>query len=279
MRRFACPPCAVQRVAAVAAPAAVLHLAVPSATAPLAATAFTVALRAAHNRRANDRGVKPKALSFEARAARLAGRTPEEKLGEREREDQAAALINMELPDDLQALQDKYVDEAKALLVKMANPAVALERLTIDVAPGVSRPLLQLATVTKTSAKTLQLAPHDKTRISLLMQRLVRHDHSLVPSRVGDKISVTIEPVTREKRERCVAEITELIDDYRAKLKAHQSAATHALAELKLRDINLMTQYKNALIDTVRTATEDALAALQDIQDEAMATEDDNSDV
>lgn len=117
-----------------------------------------------------ERGGSQQRLTQDERRKRLAGKSPDEKRAAAEALEAAERFVAEEFPDDLASLIDKKQSQAQAVLTKLTNPVLALERVEVDV-NGAKRPLMQLATVLKLSAKELSVTPHDPAHITHVRRR------------------------------------------------------------------------------------------------------------
>lgn len=217
-------------------------------------------------------------ITQEERRKKLQGRSPDEKRAAAQALEDADEFITRQLPDDLQSLLDKKVDAANIILTKLTNPAVALERVEVEL-NGVKRPLLQLATVLKVSSKELSITPHDHAHTVQLINRLNRHDHTLMPTRNGEKIRVTVEPVTKQRRETAAAEIVHLRDDLTKKYTVMRRNAINYIAELKIANRDTSHDLEQQIHGMCEEKIVEGEAKLQEMADEALSTElDDETD-
>ena len=199
----------------------------------LAAPVAVGALRLATNYGGKERGGSGQRLTQEERRKRLAGKSPDEKRAAAAALEEAEQFISQEFPDDLAALLDKKTEQAQAILTRLSNPVLALERVEVDI-NGVKRPLMQLATVVKVNTKELSVTPHDPAHLSVLINRLTRHDASLAPVKNVDKIKATIEPVTKQRREAAAGAIEGIKADFDKRLKNARRIAINKIQELHL---------------------------------------------
>ncbi|MFC1721340.1 ribosome recycling factor [Patescibacteria group bacterium] len=110
---------------------------------------------------------------------------------------------------------EKTIDHLKAELVKLrtgrANPAL-LEDLVVDYY-GTPTPLKQMASVSTPEPRTLLVQPWDKNSAGDITKALQSADLGLNPSNEGDKIRLTLPPLTEETRRDLVKQVQERGED------------------------------------------------------------------
>jgi ribosome recycling factor len=212
------------------------------------------------------------------RRKRVIGKTPEEKRQSRESVDEAEMYVQQVFPDEVEALLTRKLTQCKTNLLKLSNPVLALERTEIEVG-GAKRPLVQLGTIVKVSPSELSLTPHDMATQAVIMSRLSRHDHSLNPAKNGDKIRLTIEPVTRDRREGVAADIETARADFTKRMQTLRRNGINTIQELKLASLDMSKNFQDEIARMHDDGLVQANEQFQELIDQALAVEDDEASV
>ena len=110
-------------------------------------------------------------------------------------------MIN-EILDDAAERMSKTIDSLHIGLNKIrtgrASP-VLLEHLTVDYY-GVDTPINQVANISVMDARTLSLAPWEKSMVPTLEKAIMEADLGLNPITTGDVIRIPLPPLTEERR-------------------------------------------------------------------------------
>ncbi len=103
---------------------------------------------------------------------------------------------------DAQARMQKSIDALHAELAKLrvgrATPSL-LDHVTVDYY-GSPMPLNQVANITATDARTLTVAPWEKTMVQKIEKAILTSDLGLNPSASGDVLRIPLPPLTEERR-------------------------------------------------------------------------------
>ncbi len=112
----------------------------------------------------------------------------------------------------LQAAISHFDAEIKKLRTGRAHPSM-LESVTVE-AYGQQMPLIQLASVSTPEAQLLQITPFDPANLQAIVTS-IRDNHSLGmnPSDDGRVVRVPIPPLTTERRQQIVKQLSEKVED------------------------------------------------------------------
>lgn len=116
---------------------------------------------------------------------------------------------------DVATRMSKAVDALQRELntVRTGRAAPALvERLQVDYY-GVPTPLLQLATIHATDARTLTLQPWDRKTLGDIEKAIQKSDLGLNPTNDGQVIRLVLPPLTEERRKDLVKVVHKKVDD------------------------------------------------------------------
>jgi ribosome recycling factor len=127
----------------------------------------------------------------------------------------------------LQAKQTDFVNaldffkkEIGALRTGRANPA-ALDVVQVE-AYGVLNPLNAVANIAISDARSIVIAPWDKGVIKAIEKAIVEADLGLGVVNEGDKIRLTVPPLTEENRKELVKKLNEKMEKVRIILRGNR---------------------------------------------------------
>lgn len=175
-------------------------------------------------------------LSFEERLARRQGKTREQKQELEARNLAGEQYIDTELPDICTSEVEKVRGKAQEAVKRVFSPVSALHDVQVDVG-GQMRPLSQLATIVKATPREYDIVASSSAFTSSIMQRLPRYDASLAPHKVDNtKVRVTIQPMTRARRENVAHHLRELGTRAHKQWQLIRRSAINHIEELHLNE-------------------------------------------
>ena len=217
-------------------------------------------------------------LTQEERRKRRMGKTADEKRAAQQAIEDAEQYVSVEFPDAVDAAIDDKLDVAKAALLKLQNPILALEKVVFDVG-GAKRPVVQLGSIVRVNAKELLLTPHDHAHQALLIGKLARYDTTLLPTKNEDKIKLTVQPVTRDRREETAAFINETLGELKKRAGLLRRTGVNTISDLKLAATDLEEGLQNQVTETLDEKLDAASDKFAELADEALAVEDDEEEL
>lgn len=124
---------------------------------------------------------------------------------------------------DFTGALDFFKKEIAALRTGQANPAV-LETVQVE-AYGIMNPLNAVANISVADARSMVIAPWDKSVIKSIEKALVEADLGLGVVNEGDKIRLTVPPLTEENRRDLVKKLNERMEKVRVILRSARDGA------------------------------------------------------
>jgi ribosome recycling factor len=245
-------------------------LAAPAAALPAMMVAAT---RAYNSFGRSERGVQRK--SFEEREAARIPKTREQKRESEARALDAERYVDAELPDLCKAETEKVVEKAAQIVRRLLHPDQALFDVTVDIA-GQQKPLAQLATIVKASAREFDVVPNSGGFLSPILLRLSRYDSSLNARKMDNKVRLTVPQMTRNKRLAAADSIKELTAKSHKHFQLLRREAIARIDELALSDD--VTRTRKAECEEIIKAEEASLAAAIDEQVQAVQQAASNAD-
>lgn len=106
---------------------------------------------------------------------------------------------------------DAFEANIGAVRTGRANPAV-LNRVMVDYY-GSSMPLTQLATVSSPDARTLVVAPFDKSAAQAIEKGILESDLGFNPNNQGDSIFIAVPPLNDERRRDLVRSVHHMAEE------------------------------------------------------------------
>uniref|UniRef100_A0A7S1QF81 Ribosome recycling factor domain-containing protein n=1 Tax=Neobodo designis TaxID=312471 RepID=A0A7S1QF81_NEODS len=265
-------------VTRVAGPAVLAHYASATNCGAFAAPqAFCVPMASASVRHGfgfgkSSKGEKSRLTQEERRKRRM--KSPDEKRATQEAIEAAENFAEREFPEDVDAVVEDKLQIAKDALLKLQNPVLALEKVTFEVG-GAKRPLVQLGSIVRLSPKELLLTPHDHAHQTLLISKLARYDSALNPTKHEDKVKLTVQHVTRERREETAAFIHGALAELQKRAQLLRRHGVNTIDDLKLPSTDMSQGLQDQIIGTLDEKMTEAAEKFQELADEALALEDD----
>lgn len=143
-------------------------------------------------------------------------------------------LISMILAEARERMS-KAVSHARAefsgVRTGRATP-VLVEKLPVDYY-GSDVPLQQLAGFTVPEARTLVIAPYDKTSVGAIEKAIQQSDLGLTPSNDGHVIRLSFPPLTEERRKELVRVVRNMAEEGRITIRNNRRAGRHDLSTLE----------------------------------------------
>lgn len=125
--------------------------------------------------------------------------------------------IKSELTGKIEATHKHLASEFNTIRSGRAN-AVLLDKVTIDVY-GQTNFLNNIATISSPDPKQLVIQPWDKNNVSLIEKAVIDANLGLSVSNEGDKVRITIPPLSNERREELVKLISGLSEEAKISIR------------------------------------------------------------
>ncbi len=125
--------------------------------------------------------------------------------------------IKLELIEKIEATHKHLASEFNSIRSGRANAAL-LDKVVIDIY-GQTNPLNSIATITSPDPKQLVVQPWDKNNVSLIEKAITDANLGLSVSNEGDKVRVTIPPLSNERREELVKLMSRLSEEGKVSLR------------------------------------------------------------
>lgn len=126
---------------------------------------------------------------------------------------------------------DAMAREFGAIRAGRANPSV-LDRLTIDYY-GVPTPVNQMAAISVTEARVLQIQPYDASVLKLIEKAIQTSDIGINPQNDGRVIRLIFPPLTEERRKEIVKEAKKIAEDSKVAVRSIRRDAIEKLKAMK----------------------------------------------
>jgi ribosome recycling factor len=174
--------------------------------------------------------------------------------------DQGEGMMIQDILDDgerrMRRAVDVLIQDLATVRTGRASPSL-IEHVDVEYY-GTATPLIQLATINATDARTLVVTPYDRSAIGDIEKGIRKADLGLNPTNDGTVIRVLVPQLTEERRR-------ELVRLVHKKLEEHKVAVRNVRREMNER-LKAMEKDKSASADDVRRANE----RLQKITDRAI---------
>jgi ribosome recycling factor len=141
-----------------------------------------------------------------------------------------------------------------------ANPAV-LHRVHVDYY-GASTPLHQLATISSPDARTLVVAPFDKSSIAAIERAIRESDLGFNPNNQGDTIFITVPALNDERRRALVKHVKGMAEEARVAMRNIRRDANEELRELQRESLISEDEARHGEQD-VQKLTDEFIAAIE----------------
>ncbi len=126
---------------------------------------------------------------------------------------------------------DAMAREFGAIRAGRANPSV-LDRLTIDYY-GAPTPVNQMAAISVTEARVLQIQPYDASVLKLIEKAIQTSDIGINPQNDGRVIRLIFPPLTEERRKEIVKEAKKIAEDSKVAVRSIRRDAIEKLKAMK----------------------------------------------
>ena len=126
---------------------------------------------------------------------------------------------------------DAMAREFGAIRAGRANPSV-LDRLTIDYY-GAPTPVNQMAAISVTEARVLQIQPYDASVLKLIEKAIQTSDIGINPQNDGRVIRLIFPPLTEERRKEIVKDARKIAEDSKVAVRSIRRDAIEKLKAMK----------------------------------------------
>ncbi len=126
---------------------------------------------------------------------------------------------------------DAMAREFGAIRAGRANPSV-LDRLTIDYY-GAPTPVNQMAAISVTEARVLQIQPYDASILKLIEKAIQTSDIGINPQNDGRVIRLIFPPLTEERRKEIVKEAKKIAEDSKVAVRSIRRDSIEKLKAMK----------------------------------------------
>ena len=164
-----------------------------------------------------------------------------------------------DIKQEARSRMQKSIEAFKAELSKIrtgrAHPSL-LNHITVDFY-GSEVPVGQAANITVEDARTLAVAPWDKTMVPVIEKAIIASDLGLNPTTAGTVIRVPMPPLTEERRKELVKVVRELAENARVAVRNIRRDGNNDLKSLA-RDKDISEDEDRKGQDLVQQVTNDA---------------------
>lgn len=126
---------------------------------------------------------------------------------------------------------DALVREFGAVRAGRANPSV-LDRIVVDYY-GTPTPVNQMAAVSVTEARVLQIQPYDASTLKSIEKAILVSDIGINPQNDGRVIRLVFPPLTEERRKEIAKDVRKLGEDSKVAIRSIRRDAIEKLKSLK----------------------------------------------
>ena len=126
---------------------------------------------------------------------------------------------------------DAMAREFGAIRAGRANPSV-LDRLTIDYY-GAPTPVNQMAAISVTEARVLQIQPYDASVLKLIEKAIQTSDIGINPQNDGRVIRLIFPPLTEERRKEIVKDAKKIAEDSKVAVRSIRRDSIEKLKAMK----------------------------------------------
>lgn len=109
--------------------------------------------------------------------------------------------------EKMQKTADGYADDLRSLRVGKANPEV-LNKITFEYY-GSPTPLVTMASVSVSDARTLVITPYDKSTLREMERAIMMSDLGIHPQNDGTMIRLTFPPLTEDRRREMTKQVSQ----------------------------------------------------------------------
>jgi len=172
--------------------------------------------------------------------------------------------IKLELIEKIEATHQHLASEFNTIRSGRASAAL-LDKVTIDIY-GQTNSLNNIATILSPDPKQLIIQPWDKNNVSLIEKAIINANLGLNISNEGDKVRVTMPPLSNERREELVKLISGLSEEAKISIR---NARRDALEEMekKSKAGGVSDDEKDRLKKEFQTLIDDAVSRIDQMGD------------
>ncbi|MDB5986862.1 MAG: ribosome recycling factor [Nevskia sp.] len=171
-----------------------------------------------------------------------------------------------DIKKDATARMQKCLDALKQSLVKLrtgrANTAI-LEHIRVDYY-GNETPLAQVASVVVEDARTISIAPYEKSMVSVIEKAIFASDLGLTPNTAGTTIRINLPPLTEERRRDLIKVVKSETEHARVAIRNVRRDANQDVKELAKEKIITGDDEKKAETD-VQKLTDQYIAKAEEV--------------
>lgn len=162
-----------------------------------------------------------------------------------------------QIKTDAETKMHKSIEMLKHELAKLrtgrAHPSL-LEGISVEYY-GTETPLMQLASITVTDARTLTVTPFDKNSINAIDKAIRNSEHGLNPATAGTTIRVPLPPLTEERRLVLIKQMKASAEDARVSIRNVRRDANNSIKTL-LKDKEITEDEERRAQDAVQKLTD-----------------------
>lgn len=126
---------------------------------------------------------------------------------------------------------DALVREFAAVRAGRANPSV-LDKITVDYY-GCPTPVNQMAAVSVTEARVLQVQPYDVSTLKSIEKAILVSDIGINPQNDGRVIRLVFPPLTEERRKELAKDVRKIAEDSKVAIRSIRRDAIEKLKTMK----------------------------------------------
>ena len=129
---------------------------------------------------------------------------------------------------------------------------------------GSDMPLTQVATVSTTDARTLQITPWEKAMVGPVEKAILASDLGLTPNTAGTVIRINLPPLTEERRRELSKHVHAGGEDAKVAIRNIRRDANHQVKEL-LKDKKITEDEERRSEDEIQKLTDKAIKDVDDV--------------
>lgn len=146
------------------------------------------------------------------------------------------------------------INEYAAIRAGRANPAI-LDKIAVDYY-GVPTPVNQMAAVSVPDARTILIAPWDKSTLKAIEKAIQTSDIGLNPQNDGSSLRLNFPPLTEERRKELVKQTKKYGEEYKVAIRNVRREAIEKFKKQQKASEITEDDYKNAEKD-IQKLTDD----------------------
>ena len=136
------------------------------------------------------------------------------------------------------------INEYAAIRAGRANPAI-LDKIAVDYY-GVPTPVNQMAAVSVPDARTILIAPWDKSTLKAIEKAIQTSDVGLNPQNDGSSLRLNFPPLTEERRKELVKGVYKYAEEAKVSVRSVRRDAMEKLKDMKKKAEITEDDLKNA---------------------------------